>query len=1188
MYKINLYSVEKLRLVPFSRLFRIMKITVFLLFFGFMHVYAASHGQTVSLKKQQITYRQLLKELSNQTGYDIMLHSSHFDLDKLVSVDFKNVPLSKALGWIKGKENLDFEIIGKDIVLHSRDDNKSIVVQNKRLTGVITDKNNKPIAGATVKVKGTKKSVSSNDKGEFLLVDVSPRDVLQISMLGYQGLEIPVNSQSTISVILIPQSMELEEIDVINTGYQRIRRENMVGAVVSVGSEELEKRNAVNILNNLEGKVPGLVLYNGNVTVRGVSTLQASRSVLVVVDGLPIEGGIEDLNPYDVENITVLKDAAAAAIYGARASNGVIVVTTKRAKIVGKTTVEYASNVTVQDKEDYSYRNLMTAKEQVEYERKYSEWWFNGGGGKIADPITQFENRIAQGGQVLPVQYAYYKYKTDPSFGQDDLENLLSEYSKNDFLADYSEHALNKNVLQQHNLALRTNNGKSQSNLVISYRNSNGKLINAFDRQLNLFYKGDYKIGDWLDVNYGVNSVIGKRRSHASTYATDPFNVPRYLSLFNPDGSRSDYRQHFNIYNNITEVTTGLFSARFNHLDELERDYQRTTDYHTRYFVNLNVKLLSGLTFRPMFQYEDERVDQANYSEEESYRMRWLQNVYTNRTGSPGAYTYTNRLPKGGMLRTVNRKGGSYTTRGQLDYVKDFGKHKINALSGVEFRQTRYSGTKGLLLGYDEQLQLDNTNNVNFKDLFNVTTTFLIPGYTPQQYDFGTMGNALGLVPEDWHRFASAYANATYTYDNKYNLFGSVRKDYADLFGGDKKYRGRPLWSIGGSWVASNEEFIRAFDFVNFLNVRASFGLTGNMDPYTTSVLTAATGLNRDTRLPNAYVSTPPNPQLRWEKTETTNLGLDFSLFENRLKGNFDWYRRKGSDLLAQKRMDPSEGFTTMVINNGALVNNGFEFSIGYDWFRPTQPDDFFWTSNVVLSHNKNKITYVDKLTVSPFTVVSGGAFREGYPVRSLFSYPFAGLNTEGLPEWFAVDGSKIDAPYTTNDIDALIFSGSADPTTNIGFNNEVSYKGLSLSIYAVYYGGHFLRAAPMPKYELLRDPIYSAMPNYLLQGWTPTNTDTYVPGTGEHYQESRTITQYNYADIAVRPADFIKIRNIALGYNLPKQWSSKIAANRIGLRFQINNPRNVWEKQKDIRIDPSTGGAPIPTSYVFGLNINF
>jgi hypothetical protein len=267
------------------------------------------------------------------------------------------------------------------------------------------------------------------------------------------------------------------------------------------------------------------------------------------------------------------------------------------------------------------------------------------------------------------------------------------------------------------------------------------------------------------------------------------------------------------------------------------------------------------------------------------------------------------------------------------------------------------------------------------------------------------------------------------------------------------------------------------------------------------------------------------------------------------------------------------------------MLNNGFEFTLGYEWFKSTGRDGFRWSSNLLGAFNKNRVTQVDELTKNPLTLASGGSYKVGYPVRAIYSFQFAGLNATGVPQWYDSRGTKTTATLGSSEAEALVFSGDADPRKNFSFNNDLSYKGVSLSIFAVYYGGHYFRARPVP--VAWNTPTYSSLPSYYLDSWTPTKTNTDIPGMNQYYQVPIN-NQYYYSDNLVREADFFKIRNIVLGYDLPSSIASKIKSTSLRVRFQVNNPKSIWMKQKDVHVDPETGGAPIPTSFVFGINANF
>ncbi|WP_256004837.1 SusC/RagA family TonB-linked outer membrane protein [Pedobacter deserti] len=1161
---------------PYQKVLLVMRLTTVILIATLMQVSASSFGQLITITQKNAPLESVLKEIRRQSGFDIYYDGKTITKSLTTTLSVKQASLQQALNAALKDLNLHFRITDRTVLIERNP--LSARKASFIVTGRVTDNDHFPVPGVTVTLKGSGKQTMTDGEGKFSISAEAADDVLVFTSVSMETQEIRLDGRKEINVTLQLKTNALKEITV-NTGFQRIGKEKITGATVTVGSAELETRYTPNILNNLEGRVPGLVTYRGMTSIRGVSTINATKNPLVVLDGLPIEGSLADVNPYDVQDITVLKDAAAAAIYGARAANGVIVVTTKRARGRG-TSVSFSSDVTVAQKPDLDY-NLLSPSQQVDAELKVYDYLFANTGGLYpnrAAAVTAVGNSISNGTPISPVQYAYYQLaKGDISQGQ--FDEQLAGFRQNNFRQDFKNRALLNDVLQQYDLAVRTSGERFQSSLVANYKNSNGGIINAYNRQLNLFYKGTYEVAPWLDVNYGVNSVLGYVRSANSAFAGSALNVPSYQNLTDAAGNRMYYTtSDYNAYNTNT-ATQPVSSLLFNHLDELDRDFRNTRQQNTRYYLNMNAKVIPGLTLSPQFQYENNNLAASTYAEAESYTMRFLKSVYTT------------MLPaNGGYLATSNTKGDYWTARGQAEYQRTFGDHAIDAIAGTEFRQTRTRGTGGLLLGYDDQLQSHSTTSVSFPALANFrNTTAFKPGFSTASLYSRYIAGPIAVFPETVHRFNSNYANITYTYNQRYNAFASYRVDYADVFGLDEKFRGKPLWSAGLSWNLHRESFLAQYDWVDVLKLRTTYGVTGNIVQGVSSFLTAnSTLFNPVTNQPMSVVTNAANPELRWEKTATFNVGADFAMFGGRLNGAADWYRKKSSDVLVTQRLDPSEGFTSQIINNGGLLNNGIELSLQYDWFRAADRQAFGWNTGLVLSHNKNRITYIDEVATTPIALAQGG-YKTGFPVNSLFSYQYRGLSSIGQPQWLTAGGALSTIALTSNDMAAMVYSGTTDPKVNLNLTSEVRYKGFSLYVLAVYYGGQSLRAL-VP--EVVSGVPYGSMPAYIANAWTPENTNTIIPGTGRYAPgvypgtQGPPAGQLSYSDAFVRNGDFIKIRSAIFGYQLPLSVLSTLRLKGAGLRFQLNNPKALWTRN-DVGVDPETGGAAIPTSYVFGLNVN-
>ncbi len=745
--------------------------------------------------------------------------------------------------------------------------------------------------------------------------------------------------------------------------------------------------------------------------------------------------------------------------------------------------------------------------------------------------------------------------------------------------------------MQQYNLALRTRSEKSSHNLTLNYKYDNSGQINTNTSSMNISYKGIYDIAPWLTATASFNGVIDRSREPGYDYSASYTNVwahAAYDSMYDEDGSPNlfYYSYNGNPYWS-SKGQEGLYDLGVNIKDEFYNNVQDTHRQYMRYHANLLFKPLQGLTINGQFIYETDNSTEEWYANQESHLARCIRNAYTTVSAS-GNITYLTP-ESGGMLRTTNTNGQYWTTRAQADYNRTFDKHSIVALAGFEFRETLYKGSKALLLGYDDQLQNSSTQTVDFGTLSKMTYSdyFMSSGrgYPAYQMVFDPyLSDGMGVVLEERHRYASGYFNATYTYDEKYNVFGSFRKDYADVYGLNAKYRGRPLWAIGAGWNISNEKFLKNINWINFLKLRLSYGVTGNIYQGATSYMTAtSTESNIYTGLPYGEVESPANPYLKWEQSRTTNVGVDFSVWSNRLHGSIDFYNKLGKDIFSNKTLDPTTGFSSMFVNTASMRNRGVEIAVTGEWFEARRPKSFGWSSSFTFAFNKNIVTDVENPATTAYELIST-PYVTGYPASALWSYRFAGISDEegskGETLWYIEDDETSHLP-SNRGVEILEYSGQSDPKVIMGLDNRFTWNGLSLSFLMVYYGGHKMRA--LAENETYGVP-YSAISSYFLNAWTPDNP-TNTPGIGR-YSSSSTSTTPSYGSNAIHPADFLKIRNIVIGYDFPEAWLKNIGVNRISLRIQINNPKYLWVKNK-VGVDPETLGIRDVSSYVFGVNIN-
>ncbi len=1163
----------------------------------------AAVQQRITVRLEQATAQQVIGRIMETTRYRVSYVDDDLRLVPHRSYNLSNVSIREVMDSLVADTPLTWRE-ENGVIIISRPDAPRQETARITVAGRVVDNNGNPLPGTTVSIAGTASGTVTDAQGNYS-IDVPLKGVLVFSFIGFVTVEEEVAGRTVIDVRLRTATFGIEAV-VVSTGYQDMSRENSTIAAATVGGDELSSRYSPNLLDNLEGRVAGLVTYGGKPAIRGVSSLRADTSPLLVVDGLPVEGGMESLNPFDIKSVTVLKDAAATAIYGARAANGIIVVVTKQAPAykpgMRNVTVDVSANITVWQKKntDYAANFYMTPAQQVEKEAGYAQYYFFDNGGAIADPMGNIKSTIDGGGSLAPVMYNYYLHARG-DISEAELQSRMDDLKNNDFASEYAEHVLRPRTLQQYNVAVRSSGERFQSNLVLNFRGDNTGYVNQYDRRFNIFYKAGYNVADWMQVDFSVNSVIddaGYANSEriGSEDPTNPFNVPAYFRLLNDDGSHADYTTgDYNIYNTFAEDETRLHSVKYNHLQEMYRDRTHTSRQQMRYHAGMLFRIAAGLSAETQFTYENMREERSSYSEADSYTMRFMKNIYTSRTGTEDNYTYKYLLPEsGGKLKSVDTRGAYWTARGQIDYNRRFGRHSVDAIAGLEFRQTRSWGTRNIIWGYDDQLQIQSSTSVSYPELYAYRqSNYFKPRYYARDYIYNYLIDPqIGLVRETVHRYGSGYVNASYTYDRRYNAFASFRRDYTDVFGLEARYRGKPLWSVGAGWNVHNEAFMAETAWVDFLKARLTYGVTGNIYHGATSFMTALTGTNNPaTSQPRSSIASPANPDLTWEQTATLNAGVDFSLFDNRLTGSLDLYRKKTTDLFSEVTIESTKGFPFLIMNSANVVNNGVELSLAYDWLTG-KDGGFYWNTSMTIGYNRNRITKIEERAETWNQLARGEAYKEGHAVNSLFSTEFAGID-EGWPTWYDSNGEALRKLAST-DLDALTCSGQSDPTTTLGLTNYLSWKGFSLNVLMVYYGGHHLRA--QQALAMTQGLPYRALQSYWLDSWTPENTETNVPGFGQ-YAVTSIASENQYSDIYVRRGDFIKIRNIVLGYEVPRRLASRIGMKNLTLSFQIDNPKPLWLRN-DIGIDPETialanphvftRGMRMPTSYIFGMSITF
>lgn len=1130
----------------------------------------------VTLRQHQVSVRTALDEIARQSGVNVMYREDHIDTSLLIRLDLKDASLQHALEAVCRQAGLTFEL-KDDYVLITRRRTAS-ADETSVYQGKVTDGNGEPLIGATVRVKGTATGAVTDLDGRYS-IRARVGDVLQVSYIGMKTRDIVVNARAReLTVVLEDDATMLDEV--VTTGFQTISRERNTGSAVIVSREELEKVQAPTLTDKLEGMVTGLNSYGYALSIRGVSSFATGTTPLLVVDGQVVNQDLSTLNPDDIATITVLKDAASTSLYGVRASNGVIVVTTRTAKD-NKTRVNASANFYFTPRPSLDYMHYATASDIIDYEQE----WLLTDPTYSQDPGTYFAERndISNGnfGALSRIERLYYDLYQG-NLTQAELDSRLDALRSNNYAREYRDRLQRLQFKQDYNLSVSKGGEHINTYFSARYEGTDHTEKNADTDKLSLYLKSAIDFTDWFRFTYGSNVSYTNYRTGQSDYGMNSFLA--YERIYD-DAGNPVYQYPYNYYRSQElEQTDGLKSMRYNAAEENRYNLTDTRDLYLRLFAHADFKLAKGLDLGIKFQYEDTRRDQELYDEAESYRMRRMINEFAT-ADSYGQFTY--HIPDGGHQQTLNERYGNMNLRAQLNYQRTFGgRHDVVALIGGEIRQDKATGTASERYGFDSR-KLTNAQ-VDW-------ATLTQDGVIGQLYSGVRKKSELLSVTDVTHRYVSAYANAGYTYNNTYSVNASVRVEQADLFGTDPKYRYRPLWSVGASWNVSNEAFMQPYEWVDMLKVRMTYGITGNVDQNSSPYLIGNYSTSSVTNSQITDILTPPNRLLRWEKTSTFNFGVDFA-FLRRLSGSVEFYRRYSSDLLANKTLDPSTGFETARVNNGAMKNIGFEANLSYDW---ALAGDWRLNTSLTASYNRNTIEEVGYTPSSASEMLANpyDNYLKGDAYGTVYAYRYAGLDAQGDPSVYNENGEVV-SNVNVDHIAALVNKGQLTPKWQGAFTLDLGWKRLSFYTKLVYYTGHALRNDVTPLYRNLFDRVdgtaVGAIHEDIARRWTAGNPDTDIPRMGVHdgYESFRN-QQWKYADAHVLNASFLKVRNIGLSYDLPTPLIAPWGLQGVRLHTQVDNPFYWAACGHGIdpeRFDANQGSRAYSqlTSYMLGLTVNF
>ena len=1084
-----------------NQIIKVMKLTALLCLVTGLHVAAEGHAQPLNLSLHNATVERAIKEIEHQSGYTFWYNSELLDRSARINVRMEGVTLEDALKKCLENQPLGYTIVDSTIVL------SPAPLPPAQIKGRVTNATGDPVAGASVVIKGTKHGVTTNVNGEFT-IEASRENTLVFSNVGYETQEVKVGDQKLILVTLADAKKNL--VDLVVVGYGKQSRKALTSSISSVTNEEMNKGAITDVGQLLQGKVPGLnITADGDpnqpsaVILRGASTLNSSQTPFYVIDGVP-GADISLIAPADIVTIDVLKDAAATAIYGNRASNGVIMVTTRRGK-PGQMQVAYNG-----------YAGLEKVSSQL----------------KVMDAA----------------QLRAFVTKNGESFSPNDDKGASTNWQK----------AIEKPSAysQSHNISFSGGTEHSDYIASLTYTYKDGILLNSsLQRIIGRMAIDQYAFNDKLKL--GLNVTYSKSNAQDIPYrSVTLLQSAIYLPVSpikNADGTYFENLQNSNYYNPVAMTNNSTLNTVYNNM-----------------VANLTgqYSLPWGVTYNMDLSYQSYNTAQGQYLD--SYYTANFNDLYNN--PNPGLGGHTQQIfGSNGQASRSNYTNSTTLFEDYLTWDRHFGKHGINLVAGYSWQDFTYGD------GFQVTTANLPVDNIGYNNL-SLSNPYGLSGF---DVTFG----ADGLYYKE--RLISDFGRLNYNYAEKYLLQASIRRDGSSVFGANHQWGYFP--SVGAGWRITQEKFMQRQRIFNELKLRGSYGVTGNASGFSAYTAQSISGSEGTYYYNGATVAAlgatqQANPDLQWEKTATSDIGLDFALWKGRINGSIDAYDKKTTQMITTYPVDPilvPNG--SIVANGGGMSNKGVELTLGIS---PVVTRDFRWTSTLNLAHNVNKITSLNNplfpsvdsiLAADPEGAGQSGStveiIKAGRPLGQFYSLQYAGKNSSGQSQYVSASGALTTTPQAGPDYHYL---SNAQPKLLLGWGNNFKYKNFDLNV--------FMRAT-------LGNHIFNATEADLFRPATAATNNIVQAAAGESVAN---VTAYYYSSRFIQPGSYLRLDNATLGYTFRKLGPS-VRSLRL---YLTGNNLFVITGYKGVDPEVNQGGIapgvdynnfyPKTRTFLFGANVTF
>lgn len=1175
-----------------SSLRLIVRLCCFFMLVLSLHSQATVWAQCkVTVEARNKPLGEVLKVMKEQTGIYFMYNTQEVNVDTRVTVSLSDMQLEEALKRIFENLPYGYNQVEDYILITPKKMTEPDKTVLRTVKGIVVTSDGSPLPGVSIVVKNTTVGVSTNAEGKFEIQLKTGEEILVFSFVGMRTQEVKVDKDN-LRVVMEDVAAIMEEV-IVRTGYQNIEKRKLSSSVFSIDGDVVREGAALGLDNMLQGKIPGMNVMGSSSTpgaatkirIRGSSTISGNREPLWVVDGFILEdpvpisaeelnsldnvnligNAISSLNPQDIERIDVLKDASATAIYGVKAANGVIVITTKKGKI-GKPRLTYSMNLSINERPEYDGLYRMNSKERIEVSKEIEERGL---------PFGFQPARVSYEGALMDLYDRTISYN----------EFLQTVKRLEEVNTDWFDIIYRTSFSQKHNISISGSSDKINYYFSGGLQHVPATVKGTGVKQFNGFMKLGVNLLSNLKVELQMRaSTDDKDYLHSSVspyqYA---YNTSRAIPCYNEDGTLAYYNK-----------TQGFeFPLQYNIVNEMQHTGMHIDATSINFNANLLWEIIPGLQFMGGLSYNRSNTDQKKWFDEQSYVAASLRK-YNYGLPLPDSQEWSQQqcqLPYGGGLENTDTRNTSYTLRAQVNYTFRFLEdHQITTVLGTEARSSKYQGLKSTEYGYlpdrgEKFIKIDPVQWPKYGELVQ---------------------NHQNVVTNTLTNVMSWYGTFTYDYKNRYIANFNIRADGSNKFGQDKSNRFLPIWSVSGRWNLHEEAFLKNTMWMNMLAFRGSYGIQGNVSPdQTPNLLIQLGSLDIISKQYISKLSKLPNPYLRWEKTTSWNLGVDFAFLKNRLNGSIEIYRKKGKDQIISKEVASTTGSTTMQLNAGNLENKGYELVLNVV---PVRTKVLTWSLNLNGARNVNKVTKSGITTEYGYNeYLNGSAVIPGEALNTFYSYKYDKLNESGLPTFKDIE--ETDGITQTEMFEKVFaYSGTRIPDITGGFGTDISYKNLTVGGFFSYSLGTKIRMnglynnsgqrLPQPQQNMNKDFVYRwRKPGDEKHTDIPVLTTDAMKMYGLGVDRKIKIADnawemYNKSDLRVASGNYLRLRNIYVRYNFNEKVCHKIYAKRISVRFEATNLWLLADKKLKGQ-DPeqiTLGGATTPptSSYTLGLDITF